>query len=183
MHSLRRCALSAQVGDHCQLPPSVRSREAEARGLTLSLFGRLIAHGVPPFFLDTQYRAHPTLMQFPSEVVYLGQLRSGVSAADRPPVGGFEWPRDDCPLAFVEVEARESVENDSKLNQAEAERYAHIGTGPSSPFHRPHHFSGPSPFGFSSRHPKRLATPQRTFPASAHPRWWTRTHSSCRPLV
>ena len=118
----RGCERLVLVGDHCQLPPSVRSREAEARGLSLSLFGRLIAHGATPFFLDTQYRAHPELMHFSSEVIYQGQLRSGISAADRPPVGGFGWPRADCPLAFVEVDGQESVEHESKLNRAEAER-------------------------------------------------------------
>ena len=82
---------------------------------------------------------HPTLMAFPSEVIYHGQLCSGVSAADRPPVGGFEWPRDDVPLAFVEVEARESVEQDSKLNRAEAERHVRTHTGDSPPLF------GPSP--------------------------------------
>ena len=32
----------ATTGDHCQLPPSVQSREAERRGLTLSLYLRLV---------------------------------------------------------------------------------------------------------------------------------------------
>ena len=105
----RGCERLVLVGDHCQLPPSVRSRDAEGRGLTLSLFGRLVAQGVCPHFLDTQYRAHPRLMSFSSEVVYGGRLRSGVSGADRPAVDGFVWPRQSAPLAFVEVDAQEEV--------------------------------------------------------------------------
>ena len=42
----RGCERIVLAGDHCQLPPSVQSAEAEARGLSLSLFGRLIAQGV-----------------------------------------------------------------------------------------------------------------------------------------
>ena len=42
------------VGDHCQLPPSVQSPEAELRGLSVSVYTRLVqAGGVEPFLLDT----------------------------------------------------------------------------------------------------------------------------------
>ena len=33
-------------GDHCQLPPSVNSREAEMRGFSLSLYSRLVEAGL-----------------------------------------------------------------------------------------------------------------------------------------
>jgi hypothetical protein len=118
----RGCERLVLVGDHCQLPPSVRSHEAEARGLSLSLFGRLIAEGVRPHFLDTQYRAHPRLMRFASEVIYSGQLRSGLPPSARPPVRGFAWPSAVVPIAFIEVDAHEQIEHDSKLNRLEAER-------------------------------------------------------------
>lgn len=55
----RGCERLVLVGDQCQLPPSVRSREAETRGLSLSLFGRFIALGVQPHFLDTQVGTPP----------------------------------------------------------------------------------------------------------------------------
>jgi len=42
------CQQLVLVGDHCQLPPTVVSEEAEAEGLTLSLFERLVTAGVPP---------------------------------------------------------------------------------------------------------------------------------------
>ena len=100
---------------------SARS-EAEARGLSLSLFGRLIEEGVAPHFLDTQYRAHPALMAFPARIIYGGKLRSGIGPSARPPVAGFAWPRPAVPLAFVEVKGADEVEGESKLNRAEAAR-------------------------------------------------------------
>merc|ERR1719440_1520498 len=50
------------VGDQCQLPPTVQSTEAEERGLSLSLYSRMIdGGGVVPFLLDTQFRSHPLI--------------------------------------------------------------------------------------------------------------------------
>merc|ERR1719199_1805079 len=56
---LRGAAQLVLCGDHCQLPPSVLSREAQLRGLSLSLYNRLEQNGLEPHFLDTQYRSHP----------------------------------------------------------------------------------------------------------------------------
>ncbi|KAJ1480591.1 AAA domain-containing protein, partial [Baffinella frigidus] len=50
----RGCSRLVLAGDHCQLPPNVQSQEAERRGLSLSLYGRLVRLGLEPFFLDTQ---------------------------------------------------------------------------------------------------------------------------------
>lgn len=118
----RGCSRLVLVGDHCQLPPSIQSQEAEARGLSLSLFGRLIREGVQPHFLDTQFRAHPALMAFPAQVIYGGKLLSGTSAEARPAVAGFDWPQPTVPLAFIEVKGSDEIEGESKLNRAEAAR-------------------------------------------------------------
>ncbi|CAE8616457.1 unnamed protein product, partial [Polarella glacialis] len=80
------------VGDHCQLPASTLSLEAENRGLTLSLFGRLVAQGLPPCFLDTQFRMHPAIAAHSSASFYGGRLQSGVPAEARLPPQGFPWP-------------------------------------------------------------------------------------------
>lgn len=88
----RGCARLVLAGDHCQLPPSVQSQEAAHRGLSLSLYGRLVRQGVQPFFLDTQFRSHPKLVEFIAAEIYEGKLRSGVSEEDRPVLPGFPWP-------------------------------------------------------------------------------------------
>merc|ERR550532_3024892 len=73
------------VGDHCQLPPSICSLEAETRGLSLSIFGRLAAQGIDPYFLDTQFRMHPAIAEFSAEEFYHGRLATGIMASARPP--------------------------------------------------------------------------------------------------
>ena len=49
--------------------------------------------GVEPFFLDTQFRAHPKLMEWVAGSIYENRLRSGIPDSARPAVEGFEWPR------------------------------------------------------------------------------------------
>lgn len=107
-------------GDHCQLPPSVVSREAELRGLSLSLYSRLVEAGVPFRFLDTQYRAHPMLMEFSASCIYQGKLKNGIDGGLRPQPKGVPWPNPECPAAFFEVGAEEHLDGESKANMAEA---------------------------------------------------------------
>lgn len=110
------------VGDQCQLPPTVQSTEAEERGLSLSLYSRLVdGGGLTPFLLDTQYRSHPTIAEFSARTFYAGKLRSGVDAKDRKPPRGLGWPRPDCPILFVDCHGEECEEGESKFNTSEAE--------------------------------------------------------------
>lgn len=115
------------VGDHCQLPPAVLSSEAEMRGLSLSVYSRLSqAGGIKPFLLNTQYRSHPKLAEFSSNAFYDGRLKSGVEADKRQPPKGIKWPNPDCPVAFINVDAQEEAEGDSKANSIEAQMIADI---------------------------------------------------------
>ena len=91
------------VGDHCQLPAAALSLEAETRGLTLSLFQRLVLRGFPSFFLDTQFRMHPSIAEHSSSAFYDAKLLSGVSAAMRPPPAGFEWPCSTEGIAVIDT--------------------------------------------------------------------------------
>jgi hypothetical protein len=117
----RGCRQLVLVGDHCQLPPTVLSTRAEEEGLGVPLFSRMVACGVPPFMLDTQYRMHPAIAMFPSDLFYGGKLRNGVSPPERRPLAGFPWPREEFPVAFVPVNQGIEVDDGvSKLNEAEA---------------------------------------------------------------
>ena len=110
------------VGDHRQLPPTVISRRAEKGGLRRSLFERLVAMGIEPMLLDTQYRMHPAISDFPNRTFYEGRLVDGITAADRPNPAGLLWNDWEVPMAFLPVNGDELLSPDgaSKENPAEA---------------------------------------------------------------
>jgi len=117
---MRGCRQLVLVGDHCQLPPTVLSTRAEEEGHGVPLFSRMVACGVPPFMLDTQYRMHPCIAMFPSDLFYGGKLLNGVTAPERRPLAGFPWPREEFPVAYLPVKGTEMDDGVSKLNEAEA---------------------------------------------------------------
>jgi superfamily I DNA and/or RNA helicase len=88
--------------------------------LGVPLFSRMVACGVPPFMLDTQYRMHPGISMFPSDLFYGGKLNDGVSPPERRPLAGFPWPREEFPVAFIPIEGSEIDDGVSKANEAEA---------------------------------------------------------------
>lgn len=67
------CKQLIMVGDHCQLPPVITCKKAAKAGLTQSLFERLIILGHRPHRLQVQYRMHPCLSAFPSNMFYEGE--------------------------------------------------------------------------------------------------------------
>jgi len=69
------------AGDHCQLPPTVVSREAEREGFGLSMLERLIMlpHADCHRRLDIQYRMHEQIMRFSSDEFYDGGLTADAS--------------------------------------------------------------------------------------------------------
>ncbi|CAD7698666.1 unnamed protein product [Ostreobium quekettii] len=96
------------AGDPKQLPPTVVSKEAVADELDVTLFDRLQAQGLEPLLLDTQYRMHPAISEFPSHWFYDGRLATGVQSSSRPPPAGVAWPRADVPVLLVTCRGRES---------------------------------------------------------------------------
>jgi hypothetical protein len=118
---MRGCRQLVLVGDHCQLPPTVLSTRAEEEGHGVPLFSRMVACGVPPFMLDTQYRMHPCIAMFPSDLFYGGKLLNGVTSPERRPLAGFPWPREEFPVAYIPVQGIEMDDGVSKYNELEAE--------------------------------------------------------------
>ena len=54
-----------------------------------------------PHLLDTQFRMHPAISEFPRGNFYDGRLVDGVTAAMRPVVPGYEWPNPERPVCLV----------------------------------------------------------------------------------
>ena len=53
--------------------------------------------------LDTQYRMHPAISEFPSEKFYEKRLKDGISFRDRPRPKGIFWPDARRPIVFYNV--------------------------------------------------------------------------------
>lgn len=70
------------MGDHCQLGPVVMCKKAANAGLSQSLFERLVALGVRPIRLEVQYRMHPALSKFSSNMFYEGSLQDAVTVEE-----------------------------------------------------------------------------------------------------
>ncbi|MBN2881395.1 IGHMBP2 family helicase [Candidatus Woesearchaeota archaeon] len=64
------------VGDHKQLPPTILSQDAKE--LSISMFERMM-NNCRYSLLDTQYRMHPLINEFPSGEFYNGLLKSADS--------------------------------------------------------------------------------------------------------
>jgi ATP-dependent RNA/DNA helicase IGHMBP2 len=65
------------AGDHWQLPPTVKSKEADKAGLGQTIFERTIKAYNIDVMLETQYRMHPQIMAFSNKHFYNGQLQCG----------------------------------------------------------------------------------------------------------
>ncbi|PRY15692.1 putative DNA helicase [Pontibacter ummariensis] len=65
------------AGDHCQLPPTVKSFEAEKGGLSRTLFEKCIERQPEvAVMLKTQYRMHHEIMEFSNQQFYKGELHA-----------------------------------------------------------------------------------------------------------
>lgn len=71
------------AGDHCQLPPTVKSKEAARGGLETTLMEKFVQRSGPEVvsLLRTQYRMHQQIMEFSSRYFYKGQLEAHASVA------------------------------------------------------------------------------------------------------
>ena len=95
------CKQVVLVGDHQQLGPVIMNKKAAKAGLSQSLFERLVILGHPPIRLTVQYRMHPCLSEFPSNMFYEGTLQNGVTVQERLRRNvDFPWPAGDLPMLF-----------------------------------------------------------------------------------
>ena len=117
------CKQVVLVGDHQQLGPVIMNKKAAKAGLNQSLFERLVILGCAPIRLNVQYRMHPCLSEFPSNMFYEGSLQNGVTMHERTRRDvDFPWPKVDSPMMFWSNLGNEeiSASGTSYLNRTEA---------------------------------------------------------------
>jgi len=65
------------AGDHCQLPPTIKSQEAARKGLAITLFEKIIhRHPIAAQMLQVQYRMPEVVMGFSNTQFYEGKLEA-----------------------------------------------------------------------------------------------------------
>lgn len=125
------CKQAVLVGDHQQLGPVIMNKKAAKAGLNQSLFERLVSLGSSPIRLQVQYRMHPCLSEFPSNMFYEGSLQNGITMQQRLRKDvDFPWPVADNPMMFWSNLGNEeiSASGTSYLNRTEAQNVEKIVT-------------------------------------------------------
>jgi len=125
------CKQVVLVGDHKQLGPVIMNKKAAKAGLNQSLFERLVKLNFTPIRLNVQYRMHPCLSEFPSNMFYEGSLQNGVTIRDRLRKDvDFPWPVAETPMMFWSNLGNEeiSASGTSYLNRTEASNVEKIVT-------------------------------------------------------
>jgi ATP-dependent RNA/DNA helicase IGHMBP2 len=119
------------AGDHCQLPPTILSKEAAKEGFAVSLMERLVnLHGaVICKQLNVQYRMHEKIMQFSSDCFYSGSLVADESVRTHllsDLLNKPQTPFTQSPASFVDTagagwEEQLEPDGESRFNPSEGE--------------------------------------------------------------
>ena len=106
------------AGDHCQLPPTIKSEEAARNGLSTTLLEKCVnLHPNAVVLLEEQYRMHEMIMGYSSGVFYQNRLKAHASVA------GHLLFDTDSPMVFVDTAGcgfDEKAEGTSTSNPEEA---------------------------------------------------------------
>lgn len=86
------------AGDHCQLPPTIKSQEAAQKGLSTTLLEKCVQlYPEAVVLLEAQYRMHEMIMAYSSGVFYDNRLKAHSSVA------GHLLFAEDRPLLFIDT--------------------------------------------------------------------------------
>lgn len=119
--AIRKAGRVILAGDHCQLPPTVKSIMALKGGLGKTLMERIVENKPETVtLLKMQYRMNEQIMKFSSEWFYYGMVESAPSVSHR---GILDY---DTPMMWIdtaECDGKEEFvgENFGRINRAEAE--------------------------------------------------------------
>lgn len=119
--AIRKAGRVILAGDHCQLPPTVKSIMALKGGLGKTLMERIVENKPETVtLLKMQYRMNEQIMKFSSEWFYHGMVESAPTVSHR---GILDY---DTPMMWidtVECDGKEEFvgENFGRINRAEAE--------------------------------------------------------------
>ena len=111
---MRRAGRVVLAGDHCQLPPTVKSYEAMKAGLGKSLMERIVEnHPEAVCLLTMQYRMNHEIMRFSNEWFYGGAMTAAPEVRHR---GILDF---DTPIEWIDT-AEASLAVDEDVDSGEA---------------------------------------------------------------
>jgi superfamily I DNA and/or RNA helicase len=132
------------AGDHMQLPPTIKSTEAKALGMDITLLDRMKDVILHASLLKVQYRMNDKILGFSNKEFYNDQLLSDISVANH------HLLNDSTPLCFIDTagcgfEEVSNSENKSLSNPGEysivlnhllmhIDDYANVSIGIISPY-------------------------------------------------
>lgn len=107
---IRRVGRVILAGDHCQLPPTVKSIAAMKAGLGKTLMERIVESKPSCVtMLGVQYRMAPQIMAFPSKWFYGGKVKTAEAVMQRRSILDYdipiEWRDDNRPDADDQTDA------------------------------------------------------------------------------
>lgn len=118
---MRRAGRVIFAGDHCQLPPTVKSYEALKGGLGTSLMERIVAnHPECVKLLTTQYRMNRDIMEFSSQWFYGGAMKAAPDVQDR---GILDF---DSPIEWIDTNLPADMGVDTEVSDEEKTYYEAI---------------------------------------------------------
>jgi hypothetical protein len=115
---IRRCSRVILAGDHCQLPPTVKSIAALKAGLGKTLMERIVEQKPEVVtLLRMQYRMNEEIMRFSSDWFYGNQVESAPEVKYRSILDL------DVPMEWIDYRFQEEFVGESfgRINKAEAE--------------------------------------------------------------
>ena len=118
---IRKASRVLLAGDHCQLPPTIKSLAAMHGGLDKTLMERIVENKPEVVtLLKMQYRMNDDIMRFSSDYFYHGEVESAPEVKHRGILDyddAFEW------IDTADIDAREEFigETFGRINKAEAE--------------------------------------------------------------
>ncbi len=118
---MRRVSRVVLAGDHCQLPPTIKSIAALKAGLGKTLMERIVEqHPEAVTLLQIQYRMNDEIMRFSSNYFYDGQVESAPEVKYRN-ILDLDIPMEWLDTSVLEEKEQFIGESFGRVNKAEAE--------------------------------------------------------------
>jgi len=100
------------AGDHCQLPPTIKSYDAGREGLSETLFEKIAGRLDVDVMLDVQYRMNKMIMSFSSREFYYNNLKAHSSVC--------KWTLypEDQPMVFIDTAGCGYTEHTDRVSKS-----------------------------------------------------------------